>query len=85
MNLEGFWWIPPHGGTKADGETTLERTGRWTGIPPAGGHNVRGGIVGGGYLRLYPPDHSHIVHCDRPIMYLCMVAARRPGSRVANL
>ena len=34
-------------------------------IPPSVGHDGRGGTVGGGDLRLPPPEHSHTVYCDQ--------------------
>ena len=41
---EGFGWIPPQGGPKAEGKTTSNGTGRWMGVSPSGGRNVRGRI-----------------------------------------
>ena len=34
------------------------------GVPPTGGSDDRGGITGGGDLRLPPPEHSHTFHCE---------------------
>ena len=34
------------------------------GVSPAGRRNDRGRIIGGGYLRLPPTEHSFKVHCD---------------------
>ena len=34
-------------------------------ISPTGVRNGGGGASGGGYLRLLPPEHSHIVHCNQ--------------------
>ena len=34
-------------------------------IPPVGGSDGGGGNVGGGDLRLLPPENSHTVYCDQ--------------------
>ena len=62
---EGIGRISPQGGPQADGEETSEREGRHVGIPPAGGRYDGGGTVGGGDLRLPPPEHSITVYCSQ--------------------
>ena len=42
-----------------------EGTGRKMGLPPNGGCDGRGGLIGGGDLRLLPPEHSRKVYCDQ--------------------
>ena len=53
---EGVGRIPPQGGPQADGSETMEGTVRRLGLPPSGGCDGVGGVTGGGYLRLLPPD-----------------------------
>ena len=62
---EGFGSIPSQGGPQSDGGATLDRMGRGMGLSPAGGSDGRGGVAGGGYLRLPPPEHIHTVYCDQ--------------------
>ena len=40
-------------------------TGRKLGLLPAEGCNGRGGVAGGGDLRLPSPEHSRTVYCDQ--------------------
>ena len=58
----GFGQIPPQSVPQSDGETNLERTGRWMVVSPAGGSDGGGRIIGGGDLRLLLLEHSHTVH-----------------------
>ena len=60
---EGFGRIPPQDGPQADGETILDRKGKWMGVSPAGGSNGGGRIIVGVILNLTPPTHSRIFHC----------------------
>ena len=62
---EDFGRIPPHGGPQADGEATAERTGLRVGLPPSGGCNVGGRLVGVGDLRLPMTEHSRTVYCNQ--------------------
>ena len=61
VHWEGFGWITPQGGPEADGEATLEKMGWSMGIPPIGGRDGEGRIIGGGDLRIPLPYHSHTV------------------------
>ena len=58
----GVGQIPPQSVPQSDGETNLERTGRWMVVSPAGGSDGGGRIIGGGDLRLLLLEHSHTVH-----------------------
>ena len=44
---------------------TSEMEGQYVGLSPAGGRNGGGGITGGVYLRLPPPEKSCTVHCNQ--------------------
>ena len=45
--------------------TTLERTGRWISLSPAGGIDDRSDIIAGGDIRFPPPEYNSIVHCNK--------------------
>ena len=62
---EGVGRIPPQGGPQADGEATVERTGRRLGLPPVGGGYGGGGRAGSGDLCLPSPEHSCTLYCDQ--------------------
>ena len=49
------------------------------GLPPAGGRNGGGSIVGGGDLRIPLPEHSRTVYCDR--YHYVPVSSGRAGGR----
>ena len=55
LHQECFGCITPQGGPQADGEETLESTGRSMGISPAGGCDDGGRIAAGEDLVLPPP------------------------------
>ena len=57
--------IPPQGGPQSEGEATLERMGRSTGLSLDGVLNIRGGIADGEDLRLPPTEHSCTVYCNQ--------------------
>ena len=61
-NWEDFGQIPPQGAPQTDRTSTKSGT-RWevivsTSVIIDGG----GGVTGGGYLRLLPPEHDRTVH-----------------------
>ena len=57
--------ISPIGGTDNDGEDTIEELGWYTDVPYPGGGDGRSGHAGGGYLRILPPEHRHVIYCDK--------------------
>ena len=61
---EGTGRIPPKGGLQSDGGATAEGTGQRLGLPPYLGCNGRGGVTGGGDLRLLPPEHRIAIYCE---------------------
>ena len=81
---EGFGRIPPQCGPQSDGEATLERAGRCMGLPPSGGCDDGGGMTGGGYLCLSPPEHIKKVHYDQAHYGPVSSGGAHAGSRVAN-
>ena len=62
---EGVGRIPPQADPQAYREENLEREVRSVDITPAGGHDFGSRTAGGGDLRLPPPEHVCIVHCDQ--------------------
>ena len=62
-NGEGLGRVTPQVGPQVYGEATLDRTGRVWGIFPSGVHDGVVVLVGGGDLRLPPPEYSCIVCC----------------------
>ena len=79
---EGFNQIPEQGVPQADGMEICEREGRYVGVSPSGGINGEGGITGGGYLRLPPPEKSCTVHCNQS--YYGTVSGGREASGVTG-
>ena len=80
LHWEDLGRILQKGGPQADGEEILERTGWSMGLPPAGGRNGGGSIVGGGDLRIPLPEHSRTVYCDR--YHYVPVSSGRAGGGV---
>ena len=64
MYTEGDRHIPPYGGLKTYGAATAEGTGQSLGFPPSRGCDGGGGVIGGGDLRLSPPEHRGEIYCD---------------------
>ena len=62
---EVYGRIPLQGGPYTDGAKTAEGTGRRLGLTPSGGCNGGGGVIGGEYLRLQPPEHRGGLYCDQ--------------------
>ena len=62
---EGLGRILPQGGPQADGEATSEREVWCMGLPPSGGRDGGGGIVGGGYPCLPPSEKSCTIYYDQ--------------------
>ena len=62
IHWEVVGMVPPQGGPQADGAVTSEEEVREVGVSTSGGSDGRGGVTGGGDLRLPPPEHSRTVH-----------------------
>ena len=65
MEREVLGQIPPQYGLQDDGEATLESTVLWIGVSPDEGSDGGGGITGGRYIRLPPPEHSRTAHYEQ--------------------